>query len=289
MAEIDAKLVAELRRRTGLPMMKCKEALQATAGDLAAAEDHLRKLGLKTADKVKEREMKEGLVFVHEAPGVTAAVALRCQTDFVARSADFVAFGKELAEVVAVSAPKDVGAGADVEPMRLRSGRTVGETIREVLVPKIGENIAPGAFARFRSTEGVVAKYLHHNGKAAALVELSGKGIAGRPEVAALGYDLCMHVVFHAEAAALRKEDLDPAWIAKEREIFAAQASELPENKRAAITEGKLQKRLREVVLLEQPFVKDESRTVRQQVEAVAKGLGTTLEIRRFARISAGA
>lgn len=289
MAEIDAKLVAELRRRTGLPMMKCKEALQATGGDLAAAEDHLRKLGLKTAEKVKEREMKEGLVFLHEAPGVTAAVALRCQTDFVARSADFVEFGKELASLVAASAPKDVGAGADLEPLRLSNGRTVGETVREVLVPKIGENIAPGAFARFRAAEGVVAKYLHHNGKAAALVELAGKGLAGRSEVAALGHDLCMHVVFHAEAVALRREELDPAWIAKEREIFAAQAAEMPESKRAAITEGKLQKRLKEVVLLEQPFIKDESKTVRQQVEAVAKSLGATLEIRRFARISAGA
>ncbi len=286
--EIDAKTVAELRRRTGLPMMKCKQALVESKGDLEGAEDHLRKLGMKTVDKVKDRTLKEGLVFTSGDAGGKAAVAVRCETDFVARSADFVAFGKALAAGLLAKAPKDAGVGADLAEFPLAGGGKVGDTLRG-LIAKLGENLAVGAFARFRSGEGLVASYVHHNEKVATLVDLAGKGIAGREEVKTLGTELCMHLAFHSDALALRREDLDAAWVAKEREIFVAQAQEMPENKRAAIAEGKLSKRLKEVVFLEQPFIKDEKRSVKEQVDAVGKQIGAPLEIRRFARISAGA
>ncbi|MGQ0613147.1 MAG: translation elongation factor Ts [Planctomycetaceae bacterium] len=286
--EIDAKIVAELRRRTGLPMMKCKQALVESKGDLEGAEDHLRKLGLKTVDKVKDRTLKEGLAFVASDAGGKAAVALRCETDFVARSADFVAFGKALAAALLAKAPKDAGAGADLTGFSLPDGGNVAERLQG-LIAKLGENLAVGEFARFRSGEGLVASYVHHNEKVATLVELAGKGLKGSDEVSTLGTELCMHIAFHREAQALRREDLDAAWVAKEREIFLAQAQEMPENKRAAIAEGKLSKRLKEVVLLEQPFIKDEKRSVKEQVDAVGKQIGAPLEIRRFARISAGA
>ena len=108
---IDAKTVGELRKRTGLPMMKCKKALQEADGDLEAAADNLRKQGVKASEKVASRELMEGLVFVHREGNAACAVSLLCQTDFVAKAEDVVAFGKKLAELLMTDAPSDTGTG----------------------------------------------------------------------------------------------------------------------------------------------------------------------------------
>lgn len=285
---IDAKLVAELRARTGLPMMKCKEALQTTAGDLALAEEHLRKLGLKTAEKVKDRTLKEGLVFLHADGPAVAAVAVLCETDFVARSQDFTAFGRELASKIAAAAKAGHGAGEEVASLTLGDGRTAADHVTG-LIGKIRENIAIGRWARIPKSEGHVAHYLHHNGRVAALVALAGAPAQPPEALKQLGSDLCMHVTFHGEVQALSRSEIDPAWIEKEKEIFLAQVQDMPENKRQNIAQGKLNKRIGEVVLLEQPFVKDEKRTVEKVVEETGKQLGVPLRLRRFARIAAGA
>jgi len=129
---------------------------------------------------------------------------------------------------------------------------------------------------------------VHHNNKIASLVELSGEDLAENDAVAELGNDLGMQIAFHADVQALTRDDLDPEWVAKEREIFVAQTDNVPEDKREQIAEGKLSKRLQDVVLLEQPFVKDEKVKVRQRIEAVAKDTGRKIELTRFARIAAG-
>lgn len=287
---IDAKTVAELRRRTGLPMMKCKEALAAAGGDLALAEENLRKEGFKTIDKLKDREMKEVLVFTAEEKGAVAAVAVLCETDFVARSADFQQFGEMLAKGVLAAAPADQGAGDALHALRLSDGKTVKEHLDDLVGKRIRENMKIGAFARFRPQPGgYVGIYVHHNRKVASLVDFEGKDLAARAPVKELANDLGMQIAFHAQLLALDSKELDPQWVAKEREIFLAQVQEMPEGKRAQIAEGKLGKRLKEVVLLDQPFIKDEKSSVKQRVEAVAKQAETPLRIRRFARVGAGA
>lgn len=287
---IDAKTVAELRRRTGLPMMKCKEALEAAGGDLTLAEENLRKEGFKTIDKLAGREMKEGFVFTVEEKGTIAAVAVLCETDFVARSADVQQFGEMLARGVLAAAPSDRGAGDALHGLKLADGRTVKDHLDDLVGKRVRENMKIGAYARFvPQPGGYVGVYVHHNKKIACLVDLEGKDLAAKAAVKELAKDLGMQIAFHAQLLALAPEELDAAWVAKEREIFLAQVQDMPEGKRAQIAEGKLAKRLKEVVLLEQPFLKDEKQSVKQRVDAVAKEAGTTLRLRRFARIGAGA
>lgn len=286
--EIDAKLVADLRRRTGLPMMKCKEALAEAGGDLDLAAENLRKQGVRAAEKVADRELKEGLVFQHKDGGGACAVALLCQTDFVARSKDFTAFGQQLAKDLFAKAPADQGGGDSLADFRLSDGSTVKQRLQDLAL-KIRENIQVGRYARFPGGNGLVAVYVHHNGKIACLVDLAGDGLAARDAVKELGNDLGMQIAFHADVQALTRDQLDPMWVAKEREVFAAQAAEMPEDKRAKIAEGKLAKRLKDVVLLEQPFIKNDKESVQQHVAGVAKQVGTAVSVRRFARIAAGA
>ncbi|HEX5136436.1 MAG TPA: translation elongation factor Ts [Planctomycetota bacterium] len=287
---IDAKTVAELRRRTGLPMMKCKEALSGAGGDLTLAEENLRKEGHKTIDKLKDREMKEGLVFTAEDKGAVAAVAVLCETDFVARSTDVQQFGELLVRGVLAAAPSDKGSGEALHGLRLEDGRTVKDHLEDLVGKRIRENMKIGSFARFKpQAGGYVGLYVHHNRKIACLVDLEGKDVASKPPVKELAKDLGMQIAFHAQLLALDPKELDPEWVAKEREIFVAQVQDMPEGKRAQIAEGKLSKRMKEVVLLEQPFLKDEKTSVKQRVEAVGKEAGTSVRIRRFARVGAGA
>lgn len=288
--EISAKLVAELRKRTGLPLMKCKQALVDAGGDIDVAMDNLRKAGEKTIDKLKDREMKEGLVFRHVAEDGAAAVAVLCETDFVARSGDFVAFGEDLVKQLFANAPADQGDGASLASFQLSDGRTVQEHLDELVGSKIRENMKLGDWARFRAPDGLVSTYVHHNQKIACLVELAGENLAGHDAVAAMGNDLGMQVAFHAGVQALTQDGIDPAWIEKEREIFVAQVQDMPEERRGKIAEGKLAKKLKEVVLLDMPFIKAEGKeSVAEHVAAVAKETGTGVTVKRFARIGAGA
>jgi elongation factor Ts len=286
---IDAKMVAELRRRTGLPMMKCKQALVDGDGDIEKAEERLRKEGHKTIDKLKGREMKEGLVFTHAGDEGVAAVAVLCETDFVARSAGFIAFGEMLVKSLYDGVPADRGDGASIAGFRLPDGRTVAEHLDELVGSKIRENMKVGEYACFKTGQGYVANYVHHNSKIACLVELGGESLGEHEPVRTLGNELGMQIAFHAQLQALDKDGLDAAWVDKEREIFLAQVQNMPEERREKIAQGKLAKRLQEVVLLDQPFIKNEKESVEKHVAAVAKQAGTAVEVRRFARIAAGA
>jgi len=286
---IDAKLVAELRSRTGLPMMKCKKALVEADGDLERAVENLRKEGSKTIDKLKDREMKEGLVFTHSTDDGAAAVAVLCETDFVARAEDFVAFGESLVKQLYDDPPAERGDGGMLAGLVMPGGKTVKEVLDELVGSKIRENMKVGDFAVFKQEQGYVSTYVHHNRKIACLVELEGKDLATHDAARALGHELGMQVAFHTQLQGLSRDDLDPGWVAKEREIFVAQAKDMPEDKREKIAEGKLAKRLKEVVLLDQPFIKNEKESVKKHVEAVAREHELSVEIGRFARIGAGA
>jgi elongation factor Ts len=270
--------------------MKCKEALAGAGGDLTIAEENLRKEGFKTIDKLASREMKEGLVFTAEDKGAVAAVAVLCETDFVARSADVQQFGEMLARCVLASAPADQGTGDALQDLKLEDGRTVKDHLEDLVGKRIRENMKVGSFARFKPQPGgYIGIYVHHNKKIASLVDLEGKDIASKAPVKELAKDLGMQIAFQHQLMALESKELPPEWVAKEREIFVAQVQDMPENKRAQIAEGKLAKRMKEVVLLDQPFIKDDKSSVKQRVDAVAKEAGIELRLRRFARIGAGA
>jgi len=250
MAEITAAMVKELRELTGLGMMECKKALMETDGDLKKAEDLLRiKSGAK-ASKAASRVAAEGVIGAYLSPDAKlgALVEVNCETDFVAKNEDFLAFAKALAETVAKENPADVDALS-----KLEAGGENIETRRQALVQKIGENIAIRRFVRMQ-TDAKLAQYLH-GVKIGVLVELEGDDD--------LGKDLAMHIAF-AKPQYLSKDQVAPEVIEREREVLAARAAESgkPAEIVNKMVEGGLNKFLAEITLLGQPFVKDDKQTV---------------------------
>src|SRR5438552_5978320 len=256
MAEITAGLVKELRELTGLGMMECKKALAECEGDLKKAEELLRiKSGAK-ASKVASRIAAEGIIGAWLAADskIGALVELNCETDFVAKNDDFVAFAGALAERVATRDP------ANVE--ELGSIDTVGgkvEAKRQALVQKIGENISIRRFKRLQA-KGKLAVYLH-GAKIGVLVDYEGADEVGK--------DLAMHIAF-AKPAYLNRTEVPQGVVADERRIQEARAKESgkPAEIVAKMVEGAVNKFLGERTLLGQPFVKDDKQTVEKMLGA---------------------
>lgn len=263
MAEITAALVKELREMTGLGMMECKKALQESGGDIGKAEEFLRIRSGAKASKAATRVAAEGMVgtFVAADGKVGALVEVNCETDFVARNEDFLAFANGLAKIVATENPADTAALAE-----LQIDGTKVEARRQALVQKIGENISIRRFRRLPAA-GKLAQYLH-GAKIGVLVDFEGPDETGK--------DVAMHVAF-AKPRYMRKDDVPAEATAKEREILAARASESgkPAEIVARMIEGGINKYLGEISLLGQPFVKDDKQTVEKMLAArKAKVLG---------------
>jgi len=263
MADISASMVMDLRQRTGLGMMECKKALTEAGGDMTKAEDLLRiKSGAK-ASKAAGRVAAEGVIGLWVAPDAKtgAMVEVNCETDFVARNDDFKAFAQEIAQVIARDNPADVAVLGD---NKLASGETI-EARRVALVQKIGENMSIRRFAR-REAKGVLASYVH-GVKIGVLVDVSGDPSVGK--------DVAMHVAAGAAPGAIKpiavsRNDVPADLIAKEREIFTAQAAESgkPAEIVAKMVEGRVNKYLSEITLLGQPFVKNPDETVEKYLKA---------------------
>jgi len=254
MAEVTAGMVKELREKTDAPMMECKKALAEAEGNMARAEEILRvKLGSKAA-KASSRIAAEGMVVIHvEAPGkVGALVEVNCETDFVAKNDEFQAFARALAVLVAVRAPLDVAALAAL-PLQ----NTSVEAARIALVGKIGENISIRRFSRLQAV-GRLLSYVHGGSKIGVLVDLTGGDDA-------LGKDLAMHIAA-GKPKSLRADGVPAEDIARERSIAQQKAAESgkPAEIQAKMVEGAVQKYLKEVTLLGQPFVKDDKLSVEQ-------------------------
>jgi elongation factor Ts len=263
MAEITAGMVKALRDKTDAPMMECKKALAEANGDLGKAEEILRvRLGNK-ATKASSRVAAEGIVGVNVTPDAKsgAIVEVNCETDFVAKNADFVAFAAALAELVLKRKPDDVAALSSLP----YQGSTVEEA-RKALVGKIGENITVRRFARL-DAKGRIAQYVHGGAKIGVLVDVAG----GDEQLAK---DLAMHVAA-AKPVALSKEQVPADLVKKERDIAAAKAAESgkPPNIVEKMIEGAVQKFLKEVTLLGQPFVKNDKQTI----EALLKSKGASV------------
>ena len=273
MANISADLVKQLRERTGVGMMECKKALVETNGDLEVAAELMRKQGLAKADKKASRVAAEGVVVVEKsADGRAAAmVEINCETDFVAREADFQAFAAEVARKALATRATDIAAlGGE----RLASGETVDER-RRALVAKIGENISVRR-AVYLESSGQLGAY-RHGTRIGTLVAVEGGD-------ASLAHDLAMHVAA-ANPQYLSVADVPVEVLAKEREIETekAKAEGKPPEIVAKMIEGRLRKSLGEISLLGQAFVKDPDQTV----EKLLKTAKAT--VRAFHRLEVGA
>jgi elongation factor Ts len=252
MAEITAALVKELREMTGLGMMECKKALSEAGGDLKKAEELLRiKSGAK-ASKAAGRVAAEGVIGAYLSPDakVGSLVELNCETDFVAKNDDFLAFAQVLAELVATRNPADLAALAAYPGV---------ETQRQALVQKIGENITVRRFSQLQ-TPARLAQYVH-GGRIGVLVEYEGAEEAGR--------DVAMHIAF-SKPVYLTKAEVPADVVARERDILAARARESgkPAEIVAKMVDGGLNKFLAEMTLLGQPFIKDDKQTVEKMLAA---------------------
>jgi elongation factor Ts len=258
MAEITASMVKDLREKTDAPMMECKKALTEAGGDMAKAEEILRvKLGNKAA-KASSRVAAEGIVATYLSPDqkLAAILEVNCETDFVAKNDDFLAFARQAASLVASGNPADVAALSAL-PL---DGKTV-DAVRAELVGRIGENMSLRRFVRVPA-QGRVFQYIHGGSKIGVLVDLTGGDET-------LGKDLAMHIAA-AKPVALSREQVPAELIQKERDIARAKAIESgkPAEIAEKMVEGSVQKFLKEVTLLGQPFVKDDKVTIEQLLKS---------------------
>jgi elongation factor Ts len=258
MPAITASMVAELRAKTDAPMMECKKALTEADGDMNRAEEILRvKLGNK-AGKAASRITAEGVVAAAVNGTTGALVEVNCETDFVSKNDAFLAFAKGVAQLVADNNPADVAAVAAL-PLSLEGFGPTVEDVRKGLIGKIGENMTIRRFKRYASG-GKLAHYLHGT-RIGVIVEYDGDDVAAK--------DVAMHIAA-MKPVALATADVSAELIEKERKIAAEKAAESgkPAEIVAKMVEGSVQKFLKEVSLLNQPFVKNDKQTVEQMLKA---------------------
>ena len=281
---ISTKDISELRGRTGAGIGDCKKALEEAGGDMARAGELLRARGIAKAEKRAGRSASQGLIGIELLGGGSSAgmIELDCETDFVARTDEYHAVLKGLTTFVAKSAPIGVTeVGADGAFLAAAyAGSTVDEVVKATSA-KTGEAVQLRRMVRFAPANGVVGSYLHHNEQVGTLVEIEG---ATGEAALALAKDLALHVA-SADPLSVAASDIDAELIERERRIAEEQvaAEGKPENIRAKIVEGKLKKFASARALLEQLFIKDESKNVGQLVAAVGGA-----RVVRFARFKVG-
>ena len=289
-----ATLVKQRRQKTALPMMECKKALQEADGDLAKAEDLLRKAGALAAQSKAGRQIAEGRVACFVEPGGTVAgmVEIRCETAPVANTDDFVQLCSTICEhiVTCDAAAQNVQQLLD-QPLATDNAKTIQQLLHDC-VGKIRENMQIVRFTKLLGS-GRIGSYVHHNGQVAVLVELDCPAeLADNQQVHDLGKDLCMQVAA-AQPVAIDRDGMPADMVEKEREVIRIQVEQQAKNKPANIIEkildGKLSKWFNQYVLLEQPFVKEDKQTVSQVIEQVSKSLGKDIKVVRFIRYQVGA
>ncbi|RCK80438.1 MAG: Translation elongation factor Ts [Candidatus Ozemobacter sibiricus] len=292
--EITAKMVSELREKTGAGMMKCKEALIECKGNFEEAIDYLRKKGLASADNKAGRAASQGLIVAKTSPDRRTAVLLEtnCETDFVARNAEFVSFTGKLADaVLATPTLGDLTALANHQ----LEGRTVDE-IRKGLVAKIGENIQLGRVQRLTApATGVFDTYIHGEGKLGVVIQLdcSKPDLANQPATIALAHEIALQVAAMNPFYPTRQQ-VPANVLAKEKEIILGQLQNDPKNAKKPqnilekIVEGRLDKFYKERCLVEQVYVKDDTKTIQDLLTEYGKAHDATVTVTAFWRWAVG-
>ena len=271
MTTITASLVKTLRERTGAGMMECKKALVESQGDLEIAVETMRKKGMAQADKKAGRIAADGCIVTKRSDDGTQAVIaeINCETDFVAKGQDFIDFADAVAALALSSSTTDIEA---LNNLTLSDGKTV-EECRRVLIAKLGENIT---VRRAHLIQGGQISYYNHGVKIGVLAALDGGDDA-------LGKDVAMHIAA-LKPQALDEQQVDPTLIEKERAIFAEQAKQSgkPENIIEKIVQGQINKFLKTITLVNQPFVKDPDQTINQLLK------GQSASVLSFVRYEVG-
>ncbi len=280
MATISATLVKDLREKTGVGMMECKKALEENNGDMEKAILWLRERGLSRAAKKADRVTAEGMVQVYVSPDQAAGVLVEvnCETDFVSKNNDFLKFADDVAQL---ALDKNTPSVEALMEQKMKSGETVQATLTN-LISTIGENLNIRRVQVFKTSNGVVAGYSHMGGKIGTMVVLEG---AKGSELVDLGKDIAMHIAAAAPRY-MTSNDVDPAELEQERELARKKLIEQnkPENMIDKILQGNMQKFFKEVCLIEQPFVKDQTLSVGKLVEEKGKGA----KIKTYARFQLG-
>ncbi len=290
MAEITAAKVKELRERTGSGMMDCKKALAETNGDMEKAIDYLREKGLAKAAKKAERTAADGRVFytLNSDGTLGVMIELNSETDFVAKTDEFNDLGNKITAHLAGKRKFDDVAGL-LESVH-ESGSTINELVTAIIA-KLGENIVLKRFARFDAPDGKAFCYIHSNYKVGALAELEAedKKVLASDEFAELGHEICMQIAAAAPAY-LIPEDIPEDVIEREKTVYRQQL--IDEGKSAdkvdKIIPGKLRKYYETTCLLEQEYIRDSDKKIKDVVAEAGKKLGTKIRVKRFARFGIG-
>jgi elongation factor Ts len=291
MAEISAKDVMALREQTGAGMMDCKKALAEAGGDTEKAIDILRQKGLKKSAEKASRVANEGIILTHLNETKTSGTLLEinCETDFVARNEDFVAFSKNVLNQIATTRPTGLDELLS-SPASFNGSKTIKDSLSE-LTGKIGEKLEIKRFVTIDVKNGVLAGYVHPGNKLGVIVQLTADGLddAARSEAHALAYDMAMQTAA-MNPGYVRKEDVPQDVIQKESAILREQtlAEGKPEKIVDNIVKGRLEKFYQEVCLLEQTFVKDNAKTVKDLINAFGKKVGKPVTVERFERYRLG-
>ena len=279
MAEITAEMVKLLREATNAGVLDCKKALTESNGDFEAAAELLRKKGLAAAAKKASREANEGVIgsYVHMGARVASLVEVNCETDFVAKNDNFIAFV----------------AGLTSKANQFADGEMTAATKDELAtkIMEIGENLVLSKNIRYQVTgEGFIASYIHLGGKVGVLAEVGCEKAAtpGNAKAQELGRDVCMHIAA-SNPLSLDRAGIPAEMVESEKAIYAKQV----EGKPAAVVEkilaGKLDKFYQQNVLTEQAFVKDQDKSIGAVLDETGKLLGDKLIIRRYVRLQIGA
>jgi elongation factor Ts len=296
MSAITADKVKELREKSGAGMMECKKALEQSAGDLDAAMKWLREKGAASAEKKAGRATAEGLVAFRIAGGKAVIVEVNCETDFVAKTEKFLALVADAADAaIKASLPADpAAAAAALAGDKAADGQTLDAHVKATIAA-LGENMALARVASLSVKQGLLGSYRHSDGKLAALValECGQAASAAKPEVIELAKNLAMQVAGNLPPAeVVSREQVSPELIAREKEIALTQAQQAGAGKPQAIVdkiaEGKVNKVLQEITLLEQHFIMDGNLKVADLLKQVGAKVGDTLTVSGFARLKVG-
>ncbi len=269
--EIKASDVKALREQTGAGMMECKKALAETNGDPVAAAKILKEKGLAAVEKRAGRATSEGRIFIKITDSKAAICELTCETDFVAKNADFIALGEKLLDTA-------------IEKNYTSITDELSEMLLE-LATKIRENMSLRRLEVFDvPADAAAASYVHTDGKTGTIVLIKAEPAAAKDNeaVKTFAYDCCLHMAAFTPAY-IKRDDVDEAYINEQKEIFAKQVESLdkPDNVKAGIVQGKLNKHLAEICFVDQPFVKDDKVSVSKKMEEIAKAAGAKLSFER--------
>ncbi len=274
---ISNDMIKTLRDRTGAGMMDCKKALEATSGDMEAAIEYLRKKGAAVAQKRADRAAKEGMIITRVSTDGTIGVILEVnsETDFVGRSEDFVGFAQAVADVVMREKPRSLD---ELHGKVAGGGRKISELLNDLLA-KVGEKVGIRRFSVFESPAGTIFSYTHLGNKIGVLVEITGTSATGP------GRDIAMQIAA-MNPMVVSRDQVDPKTIEREQDIYRTQAAN--EGKPAQVLErivaGKLEKFYQEVCLLEQTFIKDPAKTVKEYLQSAGKDAA----VKQFTRFHLG-